>query len=242
MRKPLVSLGAAAALLMTHSAVRAELINFGYSASSAVNPVDSSNSIYNSPLQTSSITFTPANGAATYDTMSGAASQFIVYNMATSSTVKAGVGAAYDSLNAVPFNLSVTVSDLASSVQGTFNFNGTYTADHVSATTSHVDPTSQGITWTTPLSVTQTIAAATAYTMSLVSWTAPGAPGNPGAILAEVTAVPDVEHNLPGQPAAPEPASLLLGALALPALVAARRRRKDCTAEAPKPEPGKEAW
>jgi hypothetical protein len=221
MRKTLVSLGAAAALLMTGSAVRADIINFGYSASSAVNPVDSSSSIYNSnnAIKTSSITFTPANGAASYD--GTVPTQFIVYNMKTSSTAMAGPGT-YDSFSAVPFNLGVTVTDLTSSSQGTFNFNGTYTADHVSSSTSHVDPASQGISWSGPLSVTQTVGNNT-YTMSLVSWTAPGAPGNPGAILAEVTAVSGPGGVGAG---APEPASIVLAGLALPALLAARRRRK----------------
>ncbi len=226
MRKTLVSLGAAAALLMTGSAVRADLISFGYSASSAVNPVDSSSSIYNSnnPLQTSSVMFTPANGAASYD--GTVPTQFIVYNMKTSSVAMAGPGT-YDSFSSVPFNLSVTVTDLASSAQGTFNFNGTYTADHISATTSHVDPASQGIAWTTPLSVSQTVGGNT-YTMSLVSWTAPGAPGNPGAILAEVTAISGTSTGSGGN--APEPASLVLAGLALPALLmrAAAARSSRC--------------
>ena len=225
MRKTLVSLGACAALLLTGSAVRADLINFGYSASSSVNPVDGSSSIYNSSnaIKTSSITFTPANGAATYD--GTVPSQFIVYNMKTSSTAAAGPGT-YDSFSSVPFNLSVTVTDLASSQQQAFNFNGNYTADHVSASSSHVDPASQGISWSTPLSVTQTVGS-NAYTLQIVSWTAPGAPGSPGSILAEITAV----ANPPGTGAmAPEPTSLVLAGLALPALLVARRRRNQIEA------------
>jgi len=229
MRKTLVSLSACAALLLVGSAVRADpiastgLINFGYSASSNVNPVDGSNMIYNSnnAIKTSSIAFTPANGAATYD--GTVPSQFIVYNMKTSSTAAAGPGT-YDSFGAVPFNLAVTVTDLASSAQQAFNFAGTYNADHVSASSSHVDPASQGISWGTPLSVTQTVGG-NAYTMQVISWTAPGAPGSPGSILAEITAVPNggVTGGPPGT--APEPTSLVLAGLALPALLVARRRR-----------------
>ena len=134
MRKTFVSLGAAAALLLSSTGVRADpIINFGYTASSAVNPVDSSNMIYNSnnAIKTSSITFTPASGAASYD--GSVASQFIIYNLKTTSSATAGPGT-YDSFSAVPFNLSVTLTDLASSAQAAMNFSGTYTADHVSST------------------------------------------------------------------------------------------------------------
>lgn len=224
MRKTLVSLGAVAALLMSGSAVRADpIINFGYSASSAVNPVDGSNMIYNSnnAIKTSSITFTPANGAATYD--GTVPTQFIVYNMKTTSTAVAGPGT-YDSFSAVPFNLGVTVTDLATSAQSTFNFSGTYTADHVSASSSHVDPTSQGISWTTPTSATQTIGT-NVYTMQIVHWTAPGAPGSAGSILAEISVTEGSGSTSPPPSGAPEPTSLVLAGLALPALLAARRRR-----------------
>ncbi len=175
MRKILVSLSAAAALLLSSTAVRADqIIQFGYSASSAVNPVDNSNTLYNSnnAIKTSSIVFTPANGAASYDGSTGVASQFIIYNLKTQSTAVAGPGT-YDSFNAVPFNLSVTLTDLASSAQAAMNFSGTYTADNVSATSSHVNPTTQGITWTSPLTVSQPIGPNNTYTMQIISWTAP---------------------------------------------------------------------
>jgi hypothetical protein len=234
MRKTLVSLGTVAALLLTGSAVRADVINFGYSAGMNVNPVDGSNTIYNSnnAIKTSSVTFMPANGAATYD--GSVPTQFIVYNMKTSSTAAAGPGT-YDSFSSVPFNLSVTVTDLASSAQQSFVFAGTYNADHVSATSSHVDTTSQGISWGGPLAITQTVGA-NSYTMSVVSWTAPGAPGSPGSILAEITAQPAKGPPPPpgtgGPPpgTAPEPTSLVLAGLALPALLVARRRRSQVQA------------
>jgi hypothetical protein len=230
MRKILVSLGAAAALLLSNSAVRADIINFGYTASSAVNPVDGSNSLYNTnnPMKTSSIQFTPANGAATYDGTTGVATQFIVYNMKTVSTATAGPGT-YDTFSAVPFNLGITLTDLATGQQQSLNYSGTYSADHVSSSSSHVDPSTQGITWTTPLTNTQAIGNNT-YTMQIVSWTAPGAPGSPGSILAEITAVPGAGGVGGGPPSAPEPASLLLAGLAVPALFAARRRMKKAAA------------
>ena len=226
MHKTLGALGAAALLLMTGSAVRADRINFGYSASSAVNPVDGTNTIFNNnnTSQTSSVAFTPANGAASYDTTSGVTSQFIIYNMTTQSTVKAGAGATYDSFSAVPFNLGVTVTDLTSSAQQAFNFSGTYNAQHVSSSTSFVDPATQGINWTTPQSVTQTIGN-NSYTMDIVHWTAPGAPGSAGSILAEISVTPG-NGSTSGPPTAPEPTSLVLAGLGLPALLAVRRRRR----------------
>jgi hypothetical protein len=229
MRKILVSLAAAAVLLMSNTAVRADIINFGYSSDPNVNPTPpvggDASMIYNSnnAIQTSSIKFTPANGAATYD--GSAPSQFIIYNLTTKSTATAGPGS-YDSFSNVPFNLGVTITDLASSAQQTLGFSGLYNADHVSSSSSHVDPASQGITWTTPLTMTKNIGG-NDYTMKIISWTAPGAPGSPGSILSEVTVVPDAGGSgSPPPSGAPEPASLVLAGLALPALLAARRRMK----------------
>jgi hypothetical protein len=225
MRKSCTTLAALAAMLLTGSVARADIINFGYSASSGVNPVDNSNTLFNNnnSSKTSSVSFTPANGAASFDTTSGVASQFIIYNLTTQSTVKPGVGASYDSFTAVPFNLGVTVTDLPSSSQQTFNFSGTYTAQHVSSGTSYVDPKTQGIDWTTPIATTQTIGT-NVYSMHIVHWTAAGAPGSAGAILAEITVQENTGVSSP-PPSAPEPASLLLAGLALPALLVARRRR-----------------
>src|SRR5690348_10738015 len=71
MRKTLVSLGTAAALLLSSTAVRADpVVSFDYSASAAVNPNalpgDDPSILYNtnSALKTSSIKFTPAQGTA----------------------------------------------------------------------------------------------------------------------------------------------------------------------------------
>jgi hypothetical protein len=224
MRKTLVSLVAAAALLGSSNVARAQIVNFGYTASSSVNPVDSSDSIYANPVKSSKIQFTPANGAASYDPSTGVGTQFIIYNMKTISTATAGPGT-YDSFNSVPFNLSVTVTDLGSSAQQPFNFSGTYTADHVSSSSSHVDPASQGIAWTTPTTVSQPVGPNT-YTMKIISWTSPGAPGSPGSILAEMTVVPGAGGVGGPPPDAPEPTSLLLAGLAVPGLLLARRLKK----------------
>jgi hypothetical protein len=244
MRKFLVSLGAAATLWLTSgTAAHAQIINFIYSPDPNVNPSPPSSGphagdatqIYNNnnSFQTSSIQFTPGTGAApSYNVGTGVPSQFIMYNMTTNSSVLAGTSTPYDSFSAVPFDLKVKVTDQPSGGQNTFEFKGTYTADTVSSTSSHVDPVTQGIAWSTPL--TQSLALGTnpgntsTYTMKIISWTAPGAPGSSGSILAEVTVVPgDGGSGTPPPPppnGSPEPTSLVLAGLALPALLVARRR------------------
>jgi len=178
MRKTLVSLAAAAALLVSSSAARADIVNFGYSADPNVNPspplggpnAGDATQIYNSnnAIQTSSIKFTPANGAATYD--GSTPSQFIIYNLTTKSSALAGPGT-YDSFSSVPFNLAVTITDLKTSAQMPLTFSGTYNADHVSSTSSHVDPATQGISWAGGTTQTKHIGD-NDYTMKIISWTA----------------------------------------------------------------------
>jgi hypothetical protein len=242
MRKTLVSLGAAATmLLLSGTAAQAQLINFGYTADPNVNPSPPSSGphagdatqIYNNVggVQTSSIQFSPASGPASYNGTVG--TQFIVYTMTTNSSVIAGTNP-YDGFSSVPFNLAIKVTDLASGGQNTFKFSGTYTADTVSSTSSHVNPATQGISWaglSDTLPIGTNPSNTNTYTMKIISWTAPGAPGSSGSILAEVTVVPGSGGT--GQPppppppgGAPEPTSLVLAGLALPALLLVRRRQR----------------
>jgi hypothetical protein len=222
MRKLLVSLCAAAALLLTGTAVRADNIPWGYSASDVT--------IFNSnnPIQTSSIVFKGANGVATSD------SGIIIYNMTTTSTADL---ATPDTFSNVPFDLGLTLTDVnaTSSTQktavakGQVGFSGMFNATGVSKSSLLPGENS----WTTPTTQVLTLGSDDTgwrkYSVQVVSFTPPGQPGGaPGAIEALVNITPTDGPGGSGSPPpdAPEPTSLLLAGLALPALLMARRRLK----------------
>ncbi len=222
MRKTLVSLCATAALLVCGTAVRADNIPWGYSATDTT--------IFNSnnAIQTSSIQFKGSSSVANNN------SGIIIYNLTTTSSQDPSTP---DSFVNVPFNLSVTLSDIKSSSSTQPNavsslpvsFAGQFNATGVSKA-SLLPGTN---TWTTPTEATVTLGSDDTgwrkYTVDLVSFTPPGQPGGaPGSILAVVTVTPTTGPGGTGQPPpdAPEPTGLVLAGLALPALLVARRRKR----------------
>jgi len=160
-------------------------------------------------------------------------SGIIVYNLTTTSGADSG---APDSFASVPFNLAVTFTDiiatsskLPSAVSSApVNFSGLFKADTVTKSSLLPGP----VTWTSPTEASLLLGSDDTgwrvYTIDIASFTPPGQPGGaPGSMQAIVRVVPSTPGG-PGEPPpdAPEPTSLLLAGLALPALFIARRRKK----------------
>jgi hypothetical protein len=221
MQKTLVSLCAATALLFTGTAVRADNIPWGYSATDTT--------IFNSnnPIQTSSIQFKGSSSVATGN------SGIIIYNLTTSSSQDP---ATPDSFANVAFGLGVTLTDIKATssalptavASGSVSFAGLFNATNVSK--SSLLPGSNS--WTSPTTAAPLILGSDdtgwrSYSVQVVSFTPPGQPGGaPGSIEAVVTVSPSDGTGTGIPPTAPEPTSLVLAGLALPALLMARRRLK----------------
>lgn len=209
MRKFLVSLCAVAGTLLAGSAAQATSISWDYSADTTT--------IFSGPSQTSSITFAGQSGTITAE---GGSSGAIIYNLTSASTATTS---AADSFSNVPFTLSLHVTDKTSGVSGTFTFNGSFNATNVTASSLLPGPVTVGAS--DPQFVQL---GALFYTATVLPVVPPGQPGGaPGAIAVVVSVSP----NQPGgtgqpPPQAPEPTSLVLAGLAVPALLMARRRRK----------------
>jgi hypothetical protein len=221
MRKMMVSLCTAVALLSTSTAVRADP-SWSYAAT-AVPSISAST--FNTPINTSSITFTGGSGNVT------GTSSIVIYNLAT---VSSESQATPDTFANVPFTMGVNLQDTASlgnpAGSGSVTFQGKYSATGVSSSSSQ----NGALTWlqsngtyssALPTASTLNLGANT-YTVSIISVTPPGAPGLPGSVEALVTVNgPGIQGGQP-PPTAPEPTSLVLAGVALPALLRARRRLK----------------
>lgn len=232
MKSLLVKFAASVAVLLVGSiSVYADSIPWGYSATS---PADISAST--SPL--SSITFTGASGVASGD------SGIIIYNLKTNSSA---TDAAPDSFSNVPYNLAINLTDIkaTSSVlpgaitTGVVNFSGLFNATNV--TSKSLLPGMNGWTQvpgnTSPTTASVTLGSSDTgwrtYTVQISSITSPGEPGGaPGSIQAIVTIAPGQDPGgSGGSPSGtPEPASLVIAGLGLPALVLLRRRMKKAQA------------
>jgi hypothetical protein len=224
MRASLTSLGifAPAALLAIVAGVRADTSPWGYIAANS--------QIFNSdtPLQTSSITFTGDRGVANGD------SGIVLYTVTASSLIHSFQDfSAPNSFTNVPFDLkfnlfdinSTSSTDPAAVKSGALDFTGTFSASNVTGSSLlpgqiSFSTTPQDVILGSPESGWRD------YQVSLTSFTPPGQPqGAPGSIGAIVHLIPveSVVGVTSGPAAAPEPSSLLLAALALPLLLARRR-------------------
>lgn len=224
LRRTLMAVCAAAALLTTGDGVRADTVPYGYSASDTT--------IFNSnnPIQTSSIAFKGSSSVATVNP------GIVIYRLTTSSSQDPSTT---DSFTNVPFNLGVTMTDIWATksalptavTSGSVSFAGVFNATNVSK--SSLLPGSNG--WTTPATANPLVLGSDdtgwrMYSVQVVTLTPPGPPnGAPGSIEAVVTITPaPVSDGGAGHPpTAPEPTSLVLAALALPALFMVRRHRKN---------------
>jgi hypothetical protein len=228
MRKSLVAFAALAVWLMVGTAVRADSIPWGYSAS------DTAIFNNNNPVQSSSIAMKGSSGVASGN------SGIIIYNLTTSSTA---MDTSPDSFSSVPFNLAVTLTDIkaTSSSSGTakpsdvVNFSGLFSASNVTTKSLLPGPTS----WTSPVTAEVTLGADDVgwrkYSVTISSITSPGQPGGaPGSIQAIVQIAPadGPGGSAQGPPpsATPEPASFVIAALGLPVFVLVRRRFKKAQA------------
>jgi hypothetical protein len=227
MKRTFVMLGAAlATLLMAGSAVKADNIPWGYSAT------DTEIFNNNNPVKSSSVVMKGSSGVASGN------SGIIIYNLTTTSGTDELTP---DSFANVPFDLSVTLTDIKAtgSVGGTaktsetLNFAGLFNADNVSKSSLLPGTT----TWSSPISAEVVLGSDDTgwrtYTVSINSLTPPGQPGGaPGSIQAIVTITDGqgpggggTEEPPPPNPT-PEPASLVLAGLGLPLFVLIRRRMK----------------
>jgi len=210
MRKFLVSLCAAAGLLLTGTAVRADVISWDYSADTTT--------IFSGPSKVSSVTFTGQSGTVKAQ---GGTSGAVIYQITSTST--ADPAGTPDSFSGVPFTLTLHLTDKASGTPGVFHFKGFFSATNVTSSSLTPGAVSVGAS-DVPFLQLGTLF----YTAVILPVTPPGQPGGaPGAIEAVVSVSP----NPPGgtgspPPDAPEPTSLVLAGLALPALLMARRRRQ----------------
>jgi PEP-CTERM motif len=233
MKKMLVSYAVALAMLLSGSiSVYADTIPWGYTATS---PADISAST--SPL--SSISFAGATGVASGD------SGIIIYNLKTNSSA---TDAAPDSFSNVPFNLSISLTDIKATGSvspsaiptGAVNFSGLFNATNVTA--KSLLPGMPG--WTlvpgnaSPMQASVTLGSDDTgwrtYNVTISSFTSPGQPGGaPGSIQAIVNIVDGQGHGSGDPPPpsnTPEPASLVLAGLGLPLVVLLRRRMKKAQA------------
>jgi hypothetical protein len=228
MKRSLVSFAVAIAFFAVTTAVRADSIPWGYSATSTA-IVNNNNA-----LSSSTINFTAGSGVASGN------SGIIIFNLTTTSTA---VDGSPDSFSNVPFNLAVTLTDIKATGSSSpsaittapVNFSGLFNATNV--TTKSLLP---GVnTWTSPTSANVVLGAADTgwnnYNVQVVSFTPPGQPGGaPGSIEAVVTITPADGPGGSGEPpppsGTPEPASMVLAGLGLPIFVLLRRRLKKAQA------------
>src|SRR5205085_2586095 len=156
-----------------------------------------------------------------------------IYNLTTTSGADS---TSPDSFSSVPFNLAVTLTDVKATGSASpsavssapISFAGLFNASNVTKSSLLPGP----VSWTSPTEAVVTLGSDDTgwrkYTVDIASFTPPGQPGGaPGSILAVVNVSPSNGGGSGGPPPdAPEPTSLALAALALPALFMARRRLK----------------
>lgn len=183
---------------------RADLVNWSYSWSPDSSWVVSDNG--ESSLSLSS----EGSSAATGN------SYVVATQLSSLSSTPAGTP---DTFTAKVYGLTLTLTDVSSSANGTLHFTGEFggalSASNAKITNAFTGQTTQTI-----------ILGANLYTVTIGPFVPPGPPGsgNAGGIGAFVTVAPTGNAN----PASvPEPSSLILAALGMAAGWAARRRLRD---------------
>jgi hypothetical protein len=229
MQRSLATLLAAAvaAVFATAGGVRAEDFPWSYSGT-GTNIFNNNNGDASSAIH-----FVGTSGGATGD------SGIIIYNLSTESTATL---AAPDNFKKVHYDLQLTLGDTKSlgkpTTSGTLKFQGEFSAQKVSKD-SFLSPIN---TWLSPTSQSIILGSADTgfrkYTVDILSFTPPGKPGSGlGSIYAEVRIAPSGNSGGSGDdgngggggtpPAAPEPGTLVLAGLGLPAIGLFLRRRKN---------------
>jgi hypothetical protein len=229
-------LGALIALAFVNLGARADSVPWGY----AVGSTEIFNN--NTPLQTSSIQITGASGVAT------GSSGIIIANMSATSSTGA---ASPDSFANVPFDLTMTLTDVnatgsksaSANASGVVHVSGMFSASNV--TKNSLLPGASP--WSSPVLAKLVLGADdvgwNTYSILLSSFTSPGQPGgSPGSIQAIVRVTPADGNPVPvgsGDPpppssggetpppsAAPEPATLVMASFGILPILALWRKRR----------------
>jgi hypothetical protein len=208
MKKSTLQLVAIALLLSAAARARADQISWSYSFSASSSTIQSNGAADDAGY---------ISVSAVQGTLTGTlpmATSITAANLEAFSTASAKTPATF---NNVEYTLTMKLTDLSSGLQAAVTFegvlNGTVSASGSSLTNKFVGQTSFSYNLNHHI-----------YDISIGNFQQPGAPGSAGATgLGSIDINVTVHHN-------PEPSSLLLGALGLPALGLFRKRRRPANA------------
>jgi hypothetical protein len=206
MRKlTILRLSVVALLLSFAPSARADQISWSYSFTESSTAIQSNGAITASTSPSGEIMITPLQGTLTGTLPTSATITAANLTALSSASVKSPA-----QFSDAEYTLIMKLTDLSSGLTVAVTFegvlNGTVSASGTSLSNSFIGPTSFSYNLNHHI-----------YDISIGNFQAPGAPGSGdlGSIAVDVT----VHHN-------PEPSSLILGALGLPAVGLLRRRRR----------------